>query len=211
MLGFLGFLGFLGALGISSAKCAIENERSKNETMRIDENGNRISYDRFCNKFVNGEKTYRETRHDKYGNSHTYTIGVNSKKIYADSFDKKLQLMNEMDEKEKAHSLEEGYLAYNKYYPKLDKRLTTEISTGKIIACLYEYEKNGKKVYRKFYLIDSCEYHDFTAKGDEGIVITKEEYYALNIAFPTYGKAPSDLDVCYKLWGLNRNKRNKKN
>ena len=204
MLGLLGFLGFLGALGISGTKCAIENEKSKNEIMRIDENGTRISYDRFCNQFINGEKTYTDTRFDKYGNMHSYTIGAKSKKIYEDSFDRKLKLMNEMSEENKANSLKRGKLAYNKYDPRFDKMVTTEMSTGKIIACLYEHEKNGKKEYRKFYLSDSANSkyeYDKTDIGDEGIVISKEEYYKLSVAFPSYSHIPSDFDVLHKLWG----------
>ena len=98
MLGLLGVLGFLGALGISGTKCAIENEQSKNETLRIDENGNRVCYDRVGRELYNGEKTYQHTRYDRYGNRHTYTVGVNSKKIYADSFDRRIAEMRRIDE-----------------------------------------------------------------------------------------------------------------
>ena len=35
-----------------------------NVTMRIDENGNRVCYDRVGNELYDGEKTYQHTRYD---------------------------------------------------------------------------------------------------------------------------------------------------
>ena len=203
MLGLLGFLGFLGALGISGTKCAIENEQSKNETMRIDENGNRVCYDRVGNKLFNGEKTYQHTRYDRYGNRHTYTVGVNSKKIYADSFDKRIAEMRRIDEGNKEIALRFGDLAYNKFDPRFNRLVTTEMSTGKVIACLYDHKKDGKIEYRKFYFNNpnSNGYdYDKTAIGDEGIIITEEEYKKLDIVGATYSNLPSDPQVLNKLW-----------
>lgn len=203
MLGLLGVLGFLGALGISGTKCAIENEQSKNETMRIDENGNRVCYDRVGNKLFNGEKTYKHTRYDRYGNRHTYTVGVSSKKIYADSFDRRVAEMRKLEEGNREMALKRGKLAYNKYDPRFDNLVTTEISTGKVIACLYDHKKDGKTEYRKFYFnnpnSNRWDYNK-TAIGDEGVIITEEEYKKLDIVGGTYSCLPSDFDVLDKLW-----------
>lgn len=204
MLGLLGVLGFLGALGISGTKCTIENEQSKNETMRIDENGNRVCYDRVGNELYDGEKTYQHTRYDRYGNRHTYTIGVNSKKIYADSFDRRVAEMRKLEGGNREMALKRGKLAYNKYDPRFDNLVTTETSTGKVIACLFKTILNdGTTEYRKFYFNNpnpsSLDYNK-TATGDEGIIITEEEYKKLDIVGATYSNLPSDFDVLDKLW-----------
>ena len=203
MLGLLGVLGFLGALGISGTKCAIENEQSKNETLRIDENGNRVCYDRVGRELYNGEKTYQHTRYDRYGNRHTYTVGVNSKKIYADSFDRRIAEMRRIDEGNKEIALRFGDLAYNKYDPIFDRMVTTEMSTGKVIACLYKHSSDKGMEYRKFYFNNpnpsSLDY-DKTAIGDEGIIITEEEYEKLKPVGATYSNLPSDPQVLNKLW-----------
>jgi hypothetical protein len=39
-----------------------------------------------------------------------------------------------------------------------------------------------------------------TATGDEGIIITEEEYKKLDIVGATYSNLPSDFDVLDKLW-----------
>lgn len=204
MLGLLGVLGFLGALGISGTKCAIENEQSKNETMRIDENGNRVCYDRVGHELYNGEKTYQHTRYDRYGNRHTYTVGVNSKKIYADSFDRRVAKMRKFEEENKKVALRYGKLAYNKFDPRFNRLVTTEMSTGKVIACLFKSILNdGTTEYRKFYCNNpnpnSLDY-DKTAIGDEGIIITEEEYEKLKTVGGTYSILPSDPQVLNKLW-----------
>ena len=178
MLGLLGVLGFLGALGISGTKCAIENEQSKNETMRIDENGNRVCYDRVGNKLFNGEKTYQHTRYDRYGNRHTYTVGANSNKIYGDSFDRRVAKMRKFEEENKKVALRYGKLAYNKFDPRFNRLVTTEMSTGKVIACLFKSILNdGTTEYRKFY----CN----NPNPNVGA---------------TYSNLPSDFDVLDKLW-----------
>ena len=204
MLGLLGVLGFLGALGISGTKCAIENEQSKNETMRIDENGNRVCYDRVGNKLFNGEKTYQHTRYDRYGNRHTYTVGAKSNKIYADSFDRRVAKMRKFEEKNKKVALRYGKLAYNKFDPRFNRLVTTEISTGKVIACLFKSILNdGTTEYRKFYCNNpnpnGWDYNK-TTTGDEGIIITEEEYKKLDVVGATYSNLPSDFDVLDKLW-----------
>lgn len=204
MLGLLGVLGFLGALGISGTKCAIENEQSKNETLRIDENGNRVCYDRVGNKLFNGEKTYQHTRYDRYGNRHTYTVGVNSKKIYADSFDRRVAKMRKFEEENKKVALRYGKLAYNKFDPRFNRLVTTEMSTGKVIACLFKSILNdGTTEYRKFYCNNpnpnGWDYNK-TTTGDEGIIITEEEYKKLDVVGATYSNLPSDFDVLDKLW-----------
>lgn len=204
MLGLLGVLGFLGALGISGTKCAIENEQSKNETMRIDENGNRVCYDRVGHELYNGEKTYQHTRYDRYGNRHTYTVGVNSKKIYADSFDRRVAKMRKFEEENKKVALRYGKLAYNKFDPRFNRLVTTEMSTGKVIACLFKSILNdGTTEYRKFYCNNpnpnGWDYNK-TTTGDEGIIITEEEYKKLDVVGATYSNLPSDFDVLDKLW-----------
>lgn len=199
LYGLMQTIGFVGR--------TVENEQEKNRTRHIDENGNEVCYGRKSEHYVNGEKTYTRTVKDKYGNMHRLTVGINSEKIYSDSFDKTMQRMNKYSEENKERSLKYGDKAYNRYDPRFQRYVTTEIETGKVIACLYKgtNPETHKQEYRKFYLDSaSVRYnfdYDMTAMGDYGIVISEEEYEKLNIIGATFSHIPKDYDVLHKLWG----------
>ena len=78
------------------------------------------------------------------------------------------------------------------------------MSTGKVIACLFKSILNdGTTEYRKFYCNNpnpnGWDYNK-TTTGDEGIIITEEEYKKLDVVGATYSNLPSDFDVLDKLW-----------
>lgn len=186
MLGGLIGLITLGGLIGSGIKQASDNSYVKKHTYRHDIYGNTVWNNGKGETFVNGEKTHEVLKHDKYGHSHMYTVGNTSGKVYADSHDLILNRMRIEDQQRLEKARANGYLAYEKYNDALKMRLTTEISTGKPIAKLYTFKKNGKEYYRKFYLtnnlIDRYETPYWkTIPGDFGTPITKEEYRKLDI------------------------------
>lgn len=211
----------LGALlyGAMSAVCglgrAVDNERTKINTTHVNEKGQTEYYDRNCCRYINNEKVYKWTEHDKYGNAHVLTIGMSSGHVYNDTWDK---IMAE-DERKTKESYEDAirrgqlsYIDYSDYRFACTTGITKEISTGKVINCLSEIynSKTCKKEYRKWYVTDAAlkEHgkfaYKFTAKGDRGIVITKEEYWKLG-GKCNYNMAhlPSDSAVSFELCGLN--------
>lgn len=206
MFGILGVLGFLGALGVSGTKAAIEDVKMKSSSREVDEKGNVHSYDRLCREYINGERVERIIRYDKYGHQHCYTVGVQSKKIYSDTHDVFMERMKKEDEKALQMANKYGELAYNKYDPRFDKAVTTEISTGKVIVCLAETwnEKQKKQIYRKFYEKPFPNKWDYnkTAEGDYGIDITEDEYKKLNIICSTFTTIPTDPNVLNEFWGV---------
>lgn len=210
----------LGALlyGAMSAVCglgrAVDNERTKINTTHVNEKGQTEYYDRNCCRYINNEKVYKWTEHDKYGNAHVLTIGMSSGHVYNDTWDK---IMAE-DERKTKESYEDairrGELSYTDY---CDCRFASnsgvikEISTGKVINCLDEvYNLTTRKTeYRKWYVTEAAlkEHGKYayknTAKGDYGIVITKEEYWKLGgkCAF-NMAHTPTDRIVWEKLYGI---------
>ena len=119
-----------------------------------------------------------------------------------------------MTAKAKERAIEDGKLAY---YDSDDPRFTgsvlREISTGKIITCLFKYKVKGETVerYRKWYLTDKvykewgCASTREIEEGDIGIEITREEYWKLggDSAYPC-SHIP-DLDIVKKLQDPNYN------
>lgn len=200
------FLGiFLAALGISGAKCAIENSQIKRDSRTVDEKGNVHYYDRQLRSYINGERVERVETQDKDGVTLYSTVGVNSHKVYETRYGRNEQIMFEMSEEDKQYRIKKGYLAYSQYNPYFRKRVTTEISTGRTITCLFsgKNQKTGKQIYKKWYYRPECQnkyQYDTTVDGDFGIDITEEEYRKLNV-LGSHSKVPSDGDVLFKLWG----------
>ena len=214
-----GILMSLGIKAASSIGCWYENELSKKQTAHRDRNGNIVSYGSGSATYVNGEKVYTYSQKDKYGHIHILTIGCNSGKVYDDSYDhpeadRGRNPLRWMSAKAKERAIEDGKLAY---YDSDDPRFTgsvlREISTGKIITCLFKYKVKGETVerYRKWYLTDKvykewgCASAREIEEGDIGIEITREEYWKLggDSAYPC-SHIP-DLDIVKKLQDPNYN------
>lgn len=191
MLGLL-FLGI--ATGISAIGCCVDNKKAKDYSYKIDEQGRPTWIDRKGDQYINGEKTVW-----KYGykNNKSVKVGVVTGKVYCDPEENQLRIFREDSERNREHCMKWGYTSYEKYVPELNKFVSCEMSTGKFIAKLDRKIENGKPVYRKYYLdIDAIKpknpisYIPYTCEptqpiwesmpGDEGIVISEEEFKSLN-------------------------------
>lgn len=203
----LGILLYGVASAIAGISRAVENEQTKARSRRVNEKGQVVCYDSKMNRYINGEKTYQYTEYDKYNHPHALTIGCDSGKVYEDRHDRYQKRMDDWTKSSYDHAIEWGELAYTDYSDPRFDRVTREISTGKIITCLYETVSETRETeYRKFYLTDNLykkfgkEAWQHTEEGDYGIVITREEYYKLggNIAYTSH--IPSDDKVLHYFW-----------
>lgn len=191
--------------------CAVENAQSKKSTAHYDNKGNVVSNGYDGTTYYNGEKTYSWYETDKYGNDHYLTIGVNSGKVYKDSFDNQMSIMDKDNEERKARAIKRGRGTYKKYDPRFQCQVSTEVSTDRVIACLNESQnpETGEMEYRKFYInrpnVSRFGYNE-SDPGDYGIRITKEEYDKLyEEQGATYSGLPHDDEVLW--YFLNRTLR----
>ena len=188
----------------------VEDVQAKKESFHLDEKGNSVCFGRTGQQYINGEETYNRTITDQYGNSHFQLVGRNTGKIYNDTYDKKKVGLNEETKRNYDYAIEHKRLAYEDLSdPRFNTSVLKEISTGKIITCLYKRKnpKTCKMEYRKWYLTDSLyrEYgksaYNKTEKGDLGILITKEEYLGLGGGWiGNVSDLPSDGKVLNVLW-----------
>lgn len=174
------------------------------------ENGTPVYIDSSGRKYMNGEKV--ETKYD-YKNGGLIEVGSRSGTVYFSQVDAKAKRMHEQYDIPNLKQAERrGELACNLWYPQYDKMLTTEISTGKIISCLYRdiYTDECRKFYYKGgyqrFIENGC--FRTTQPGDMGIVITREEYDKLNISGNTCAMYPCD-DTYYELERISEEKRKK--
>ncbi len=191
----------LGALlfGGSAISAGIENAKMMSKPYRYLDDGTPVYLDRLCNEHINGEKVVSKYN---YQLKREQQVGERSGKVYFDAEELNLQRERKQDEEELKRSKRFGYLAYYKYHPEYEKRLATEISTGKIIAVLMK----DAGEYRKFYYNDRCPSFSQSAPGDFGVIISKDEFYHLSIIDRTYGNIP-DWDVWHQI--IDKHKKNK--
>ena len=205
--------GLFGAIwlvlqGVAGIHNAIENERCLSKpAYTAKETGRQIYYDNKMRAYGNNREKL-EPRYTKApdGSLRIQMVGNRSGIVYKDNWAKKMQRWEENDERELKNQEKYGKLAYNKYHMMFEKPVTTEITTGKVITCLYKgTDPDTKKpVYKKWYFHPECQgKYDYnrTAKGDYGIDITEEEYDKLNILCKTCTNLPTDGQVLNKLWG----------
>ena len=198
MLGIGGLLFGLFAIG-SGINCAIDNAQSKRESAYYDQNGNLTCYDRKGREYKNGERVTQHVRYDNGHNRYTYSVEVNSGKIYNSvDTDRNLYYRRVSDENALKYAKEynkKTACIWNDYF---GRNVTTELETGKVIACLWTQDdrflKPGeKKEYRKWYVKPNAKPWEYntTDENDFGILITKEEYVALNCALGSHAKIPT--------------------
>lgn len=204
---FGGLLAFLGIYAGSAVKAAKDNYDMKKTTRTVDENGNVHYMDRLCNDYINGERVKRVETTDRNGVKLYSTVGVNSSKVYDTSYGRGTQQLFAMSEHDKQENLKYGKNVYSQYNPYFGKTVTTEISSGRTITCLFsgKNSKTGKEFYRVWYFRPECQGkldYNTTVDGDMGIEITKEEFNKLNFGALTCTCMPSDYDVVHKLWGI---------
>lgn len=206
MIMFGGLLAFLGIYTGSAAKAAYDNHEMKNYTRTVDKDGNVHYMDRLCNDYINGERVKRVETTDRNGVKLYSTVGVNSSKVYDTFYGRGTQQLFEMSEHDKRENLKYGKNVYSQYNPYFGKTVTTEISSGRTITCLFsgKNSKTGKEFYRVWYFRPECQGkldYNTTVDGDMGIEITKEEFNKLNFGALTCTCMPSDYDVVHALWG----------
>ena len=199
----LGLLMSLGLFGGAAAKNAYDNAAMKKYTSSYDSNGNHHYCDNSMREYINGEKVRNGGYTDNKGIYHRTETGVNSGKVYTDYVCPSEQLKADYQDREIQWAKDHNVLIANIYQPRFKREVATELSTGKVIACMMDYKVNGITHYRKFYVKpDAKEYeYNVTAKGDMGIEITKDDYYSMFTVPPTYSCLPSDYDVVHALWG----------
>lgn len=203
---FGGLLAFLGIYAGSAAKAAYDNYDMKKTTRTVDEKGNVHYADRLCNEYINGERVKRVETTDRNGVKLYSTVGVNSSRVYDTSYGRGTQQLFEMSEYDKQQNLKYGKNVYDQYNPYFGKTVTTEISSGRTITCLFngKNSKTGKKFFRVWYFRPECQGkfdYNKTVDGDMGIEITEEEFNKLNFGALTCSNVPSDFSVTKKLWG----------
>lgn len=203
---FGGLLAFLGIYTGSAVKAAKDNYDMKKITRTVDEKGNVHYADRLCNEYINGERVKRVETTDINGVKLYSTVGVNSSRVYDTSYGRGTQQLFAMSEHDKQENLKYGKNVYSQYNPYFGKTVTTEISTGRTITCLFsgKNSKTGKEFYRVWYFRPECQGkldYNTTVDGDMGIEITKEEFNKLNFGALTCTCMPSDYDVVHALWG----------
>lgn len=198
----LGALLALGIFGGAAAKAAYDNYNMKKYSTRYDENGNRHYFDRLGTDYINGEKIISGGYTDTKGIYHRTETGLNSNKVYTDYVCPSEQLKADYQKEEIQWAKGHNVLIANIYQPRFKKAVATELSTGKVIACMMDYKVNGVEHYRKFYVKPDAKEYEYnkTAKGDMGIEITKDEYYKMFTVPPTYSCLPSDYDVVNALY-----------
>ena len=178
----IGTLLFLTALGISGLSCLSDNHYCKKTSIHK-EGDDTVWYDRKGREIRNGEYTTYKIKEDKYGNIGGQVVGLKTGKVYEDQLAEKYAFHKAEEDESLKHAMKVGYLSYEKYYPQYNKSYTTEISTGKIISCLWEYqtECDGPSHYRKFYFDPATmKVPRGTAPGDMGIEISRYEYVYLH-------------------------------
>ena len=203
---FGGLLAFLGIYAGSAAKAAYDNYDMKRTTRTVDKDGNVHYMDRLCNDYINGERVKRVETTDRNGVKLYSTVGVNSSKVYDTSYGRGTQQLFAMSEHDKQENLKYGKNVYSQYNPYFGKTVTTEISSGRTITCLFSGKNSitGKEFYRVWYFRPECQGkldYNTTVYVDMGIEISKEECNLLNFGSLTCTCMPSDYDVVHALWG----------
>ena len=196
MSGFFGAL-WLALWGAGEIKNSIEkNEALSKPSYIAPETGQPVYRDNHSKLYgKNGEKLEPRYLKNPDGSLRIQMVGKRSGIVYEDDYLKKIKRMEALDEDHLRRAKEYGDLAYLKYDARYGRSLTTEISTGKIIAALYDVPSKG--IYRKFYLKNMPVSQHIRTEADSddfGIPITKFEYEKLNILQGTHSGLPKVHD-----------------
>lgn len=197
MAGLFGAL-WLALKGASEVKDSIEKSEALSKPSYIaPETGQPVYQDNNMRKYgKNGEKLEPKYLHNPDGSLRIQMVGKRTGIIYEDDYMRKVERMKPQDEEHLKEAKKSGKLAYQKFDARYGRSLTTEISTGKIIAALYSSPSTG--IFRKFYLTNNPEINHITkmmktqaAEGDFGVPITVFEYNKLDIVGGWHSTYPS--------------------
>ena len=186
----------------------VRDKKSMSSPMYYDSEGRAVYMDTSRNKYINGEKVISKF---DYKTGVESEVGSRTGTVYFNSRDSKAKIMREQYDNRRLYEAEkEGKLACKLWHPEYDQFLTTELSTGKIIVCLYEdiYTGECRKFYYKGgyerFISNGCFMN--SKPGDMGIVITKEEYDKLYNREQTCATIPR-WETCEKLKQMSEEKR----
>lgn len=181
----LGLLIGLGVKLFADGAYAISDMKSMSTPCGHLEDGSPYYMNRKGQRFAaNGERMVSQTAIAADGTKYSRVVGERTGNVYMDrerTFQRKIDERNERNRK---YAIENGKTAYEYLDRSLkfgygDAIVTKEISTGKYIAQLqYDW---SKKEFRKFYLAPNAFYSFQTIEGDEGILISKEEFEKLDV------------------------------
>lgn len=183
MIGILTAITGLGLRGICGVHNYIDNKETIKRTTSVLPNGDITYMDNDYRLYINGERVYRDFYRDANGKEHRREIGVNTKKVYKDSFEERCKEQLAENEREKQKALAKGEKAYWAWHPRTPYTSChiTEISTGKIITHIMRDKwGNAKKMYAKEpeRTGHTC---DVVESSDVWIPISSEEFEALKI------------------------------
>lgn len=196
MAGLFGAL-WLALWGVSEVKDSIERSESLSKpSYTAPETGQPVYQDNHMRKYrKNGEKLEPRYLHNPDGSLRIQMVGKRTGIVYEDDYLKKIKRMESLDDDKLKRAKEFGDLAYLKFDARHERSLTTEISTGKIIAALYNSPSKG--IFRKFYLksMPVSKYSSTESDlGDFGVPITYWEYKSLNIIGGTHTGLPKTYE-----------------
>lgn len=197
----LGLLFSLGLFGGAAAKNAYDNAAMKRYSTQYDSNGNRHYIDNNGREYINGERIYNTGWTDSKGAYHRNEIGQSNGKVYTDYVCPSEQMKIDIYDRKVKWAKEHNMLCASLYHPKFKRDVLIELSTGKVVACILDYTKDGVQHYRKFYTKPDAKQWEYreTAIGDYGVEITKAEFDKMWVTPNSYSVLPSDWDVVHAL------------
>lgn len=197
----LGLLLSLGVFGGAAAKNAYDNAAMKRYTSSYDSNGNHHYCDNNMREYINGERIRNSGYTDSDGIYHRTEIGLNSGKTYTDYVCPSEQLKKQYADEDREYCRKNGFPAYPAYNSRFKRKVTTEFSTGKVVAAVVWYHNIFTKEnhWVKFYVKPDAKEYEYNVPGeyDRGIEITKEE---AELYDRITGKSHSGMAFRNKIW-----------
>lgn len=187
-----------GALyGTAKIKEKIDDHQAKKTPAYYTKDGDPIYIDSQGRKFVNGERAipvFDPVHHE------VQYRGKYSNVLYESPYENQMANVRKWDEKYKQDAIDRGYTSYLKYDERLKVRVTTEMSTGKVIASLV-YNQDTGECYKTY-----MEPGASVASASDGIrhPISAEEYKKLDITCGSHFRWPKGGLPGYVLRQLDR-------
>lgn len=197
----LGLLVSIGLFGGAAVKNAYDNASMKRYSTQYDSNGNRHYIDNNGRSYINGERIRSGGYTDSEGIYHRTEIGLNSGRTYTDYVCPSEQLKKKYDDEDREYYRKKGFPAYPAYNPRFKRKVTTEFSTGKVVAAVVWFHNifTQENHWVKFYVKPDAKEYEYNVPGeyDKGIEITKEE---AELYDRIIGKSHSGMAFRNKIW-----------
>lgn len=182
MAGLLALL-WASLYGAAKVKEKYDNYQEMKTPAYYTKDGNPMYVDSKGRKYCNGERAIPVF--DKEHHEIQYR-GRYSGTLYESPYENQMASVRKRDEEYKQRALDRGEWAYLKYDEELKLRVTTEISTGKVVASLI-YNRDTGKCYKSYMKPGAS-----VACTSDGIrhEISPEEYEKLDITCGTHFRYP---------------------